>query len=119
MKASTVSTTGAPSKLVGWATYPVSLAIQSNDGMVRDQLSGGHLQATEDQFKAKTSFYKCLVGTIMQAHLVQKQEANAAISLPACSIPWNKRTDGNRMGTKMVTLLLSLLYMGQYFHSVH
>jgi hypothetical protein len=34
----------------------------------------------------------------MPAQLVPKQEANVAISLPARSIPWNERTDGNGTG---------------------
>ena len=68
--------------------------------LIRGQLTGGHLQATEDQFANQgyniTSFYKRLVGTIMQAHHVPTQKGNVAISLPVPSIPWNEQTDGNR-----------------------
>jgi hypothetical protein len=44
-------------------------------------------QRTNWHTKATTSFYKCLVGIILPAQLLPKQEGYIEISLPARSLP--------------------------------
>ena len=56
-------------------------------------------QRTDLHTKATASFYKCLVGTVVPAQQVPKQESSThvAISLPACSESGMEPKNGNGM----------------------
>jgi hypothetical protein len=65
--------------------------------LIRGQLTGDYLQATEDQLhtKATSSFYKCLVGTTVPAHLVR--ESSNQFASPFYMVERNER-----MATELV-----------------